>query len=162
MRKQFAVIFYALMAMHMAMAGNNICDMPGQDENVQIPSPFKDCNSLKEAEDIAGFVIEVPGDIEGYDNPVISAIKDDLIQIMYYNGDESIIIRKGTGSSDISGDYNIYEENKIIRLDGTDVSVKGNKGKACCAIWNVNGYSYSVSAPGISLDEMKKIIKAVK
>ena len=41
---------------------------------------------------------------------IIQAIENDIIQVIYDDGTNSIYIRKGAGTEDISGDYNEYEQ----------------------------------------------------
>ena len=78
-------------------------DGEADEENTQIANPWVDCASMEDAVKIAGFSFEVPKQIEGYPNQVIQAIENDIIQVIYDDGTNSIYIRKGAGTEDIGG-----------------------------------------------------------
>ena len=122
-------------------------DGEADEENTQIANPWVDCASMEDAVKIAGFSFEVPKQIEGYPNQVIQAIENDIIQVIYDDGTNSIYIRKGAGTEDISGDQ---------------VTEKGNDGKVSVAIWNDENYSFCVGTPGMSAEEIAAIIEQVK
>lgn len=133
------------------------------DENMQIANPWVDCYaSMEDAVKIAGFSFEVPKQIEGYPNQVIQAIENDIIQVIYNDGANSIYIRKGVGTGDISGDYNEYEQSDEVSIGEYQVTEKGNDGKVSVAIWNDGNYSFCVGTPGMSAEEIAAIIEQVK
>ncbi len=138
-------------------------------------SPFTDCKSLEEAEEVAGFDISIPDKIEGYDAISYAAMQQDkLIQVDYSKDDNRYIcIRKAVGDEDISGDYNAYKEETRTELDGRQVTFKGNDGKVSLATWTDGDYAYSLmyadltddtagSKTGISLEQMKELVSKVK
>ncbi len=138
-------------------------------------SPFTDCKSLEEAEEVAGFDISIPDKIEGYDAISYAAMQQDkLIQVDYSKDDNRYIcIRKAVGDEDISGDYNVYKEETRAELDGRQVTFKGNDGKVSLATWTDGDYAYSLmyadltddtagSKAGISLEQMKELVSKVK
>ncbi|MBQ6655534.1 MAG: hypothetical protein IJM79_08455 [Erysipelotrichaceae bacterium] len=120
--------------------------------------------SLAEAERIASFPISVPE--SAGDQPIgkIGVIENTAISVYY--GDEenvSVIIVKGKGSEDVSGDYNEYAERSVISLESREVTLEGNGALICKAIWTDGQFSYAVLAPeGLSLDDIKPIIKATE
>lgn len=115
-------------------------------ENVQIPNPWVDCKTIEEAEALAGFDFQLPETPEGYAIENISAIKDDIIQVIYQKGEQEICIRKGAGTDDISGDYNVYDTTVTKELTASTATFKGNGGKFSLAIWNDGEYAYAVSS----------------
>lgn len=138
-------------------------------------SPFTDCKSLEEAEEVAGFDISIPDKIEGYDAISYAAMQQDkLIQVDYSKNDNRYIcIRKAVGDEDISGDYNVYKEETRAELDGRQVTFKGNDGKVSLTTWTDGDYAYSLmyaditdettgSKAGISLEQMKELVSKVK
>lgn len=144
----------------------------GADESTW--SPITDCESLDEAEGVAGIAIRVPEKIEGYENISYSAMKRyQLVQVEYHQDEQHYIcIRKAAGTEDISGDYNNYKEESTAEIDGRQVTIKGNDGKAALAFWTDGDYSYSVMAAdlteapastgaGISMEQMKTLVSAV-
>lgn len=138
---------------------------PDPDGSGYIPgmeNPFIDCTTLKEAESIAGFSLDAPKKIKGYGKRNISAVKNSLIQILYGSGKDALCIRKAAGDSDISGDYNRYEERSSVKVKGRQIMLRGTKGKINVAVWTNREYSYSVcTQSAISRKRMKKIIKDV-
>lgn len=151
MKKLIALTLCAVMALSVTACST---DKPGtKDEpekvadNVQIPNPWVDCETIADAEKLAGFTVILPKTIpEGYTQDSIEAVKDDSVQIIYKNGEEQILFRQGKGSNDISGDYNEYSDTKTLTICNLQVSIKGNNGKISVATW-VNGeYTYALSA----------------
>lgn len=133
-------------------------------ENTQIANPWKDCETIDDAADIAGFSIDSPQSIDGYPNTVIQAVDNEMIQIIYTSDTEeqSINIRKGLGSDDISGDYNVYSESGSVTVGECDVTLKGNDGKIMLATWTSGTYTYAINTPGISQEEMILLIQQVQ
>lgn len=133
-------------------------------ETTQIPNPWTDCGTLEEAEEKAGFSLEVPETIGEYSKTLIQNMDQEIIQVFYEKdgSDDGILIRKGTGSDDISGDYNEYTETKETQIGDVQVAEKGNDGTISLAIWMTDECSYSVSVPGMSEDEIAVIVEQVK
>lgn len=133
------------------------------DNSTQIPNPWEDCSSLEEAQQLAGFSIQVPDSINGYPARSIQVMDTSMIQVLYENDqDQQILIRKGTGSDDISGDYNSYHETTQTTLNDSSVTFKGNDGKIMVAIWSDGSYSYAIDASGLTSEEMTALIEQVQ
>jgi len=152
MKKLFAIMLSAVMVLSFTACSK-------QSDKNQIPNPFVDCKTIKDAEEIAGFKVTTPDKIpEGYTENVIQAIKGDLVQIIYKYGENEITFRqakKGEENEDISGDYNVYSEKNTIMTGGLEVVIKGNDGKVSNALFTNGDYIYSITAnPGeIGLDK---------
>lgn len=136
-------------------------------ETVQLPNPFVDCNTIEEAEIIAGFQAAVFEQMpQGYTQSAIRAIDHDMIELIYEDGEKSIQIRKARGRSDISGDYNSYKENTTAAIGKFQVSTRGNDGKVSVAVWEDGEYSFAVSADpaeaGISSLEISDMISSIQ
>ena len=134
-------------------------------ETVGMPNPWTDCKSLQDAEDNTGFSITVPENINGYTQTMIQTLDKEVIQAFYEkndNSDETILIRKGIGSDDISGDYNKYNEKNQLDINNYQVTEQGNDGKVMLATWTDAGYTYSVSTSEISAGEMETIIQQIR
>ena len=123
-------------------------------ETVGMPNPWTDCKNLNEAEDNVGFSITVPEKIDGYTRTMIQTLDD--------QSDSTILIRKGIGSDDISGDYNTYNEKTQLDINKNQIMEQGNDGKVMLATWTDAGYTYSVSTPGLSESEMENIIHQIE
>lgn len=113
-------------------------------DNTQISNPFIDCDTLADAAALAGFDIIVPDSVEGYEERTITAMENDMIQVLYLHGDDEICVRKAAGNEDCSGDYNEYSEEKTVTVGDREVNLRGNNGRVMVAVWAEGGYSYSV------------------
>lgn len=113
-------------------------------DNTQIPNPFVDCDTLADASALAGFDIIVPDSVDGYEERTITAMENDMIQVLYLHGDDQICIRKAVGEEECSGDYNEYSEEKIVTVGDREITMRGNNGKVMVAVWTEGGYSYSI------------------
>lgn len=56
-------------------------------KQVEIPNPFKECNSLEDAAAVAGFEMIAPDGIDGYEEKSITALENDMIQVLYQHED---------------------------------------------------------------------------
>ncbi|MGM9525297.1 MAG: hypothetical protein ACI3U1_03410, partial [Peptococcaceae bacterium] len=78
MKKLMIFALSAIMVLSMtacdAPANNEEANEQSVSENVQIPSPFIDCDTLQDAASIAGFEVIVPASISGYNQDCIQAI----------------------------------------------------------------------------------------
>lgn len=137
---------------------------PAIEENVQIPNPFIDCDTLQDAASIAGFEVIVPASIAGYNQDCIQAIDKDMIQVFYVDDAENVIlIRKAVGSEDISGDYNTYTQEDTTTVGDMEVMMKGNDGLIYLAVWTNGDYTYSVSVhSGITHTSMADLIAEIQ
>ena len=133
------------------------------DNSTQIPNPWEDCSSLEEAQQLAGFSIQVPDYIDGYPARSIQVMDTSIIQVLYEaENDQQILIRKGTGSDDLSDDYNTYSETEQITINEHDVTLRGNDGKIMVAIWSDGSYSYAIDASGLTSEKMTALIEQVQ
>ena len=85
-----------------------------------------------------------------------------MAQISYHNGDDEVMFRQARGSDDISGDYNVYETVLTVEINGAKAELRGTDGEFSGAVWQKDGFTYSVScSPAVSQDEMQRIIENV-
>lgn len=139
----------------------------GPDENddnaLQPASPFIDCDTMKKASEMAGFDITVPESIDGYEKREIQAVENTMIQVNYLSDDTDVMIRKGIGQKDISGDYTDYETEKTVTVDDSNVTVKLNGDKAYLATWTNGEHAFAVQAEaGMDMESMTGLIQSVK
>ena len=132
-------------------------------EGEQIPNPWKEYTSVKDAENAVGFSVKLPKKIRGYTKDMIQAVDGLVLQVFYKSGDKEILIRKALVSQgkDISGDYNVYTDVYQVKAFGEEVTLKGNDGRVDLALWTLGEYSYSVSVQGLTEDEMINLVKKV-
>ena len=156
-----------------------------QTDDVQIPNPFVDCASFEEAAKLAGFDFTAPDLVEGYERYTISAVENELAQIIYYNEDSisqaddetlnktdwetvdfsshDVLIRKGKGTDDISGDYNTYDETSVLTVGDRSVTVRSSDGKIYVATWTEQEYSYAIdTSDGMTEKEITALVEKVK
>lgn len=150
------------------------------ENSLEIPNPIVEYTSLEEAETGTGIPLSINADLLNmYQYHNISGIPEDLIQVKIYDnreGTESnkeLLIRKGVGTQDISGDYNIYDSSIEVQIDNVAVTFKGTGETFNLAIWNDGEYSYSVpmssnkdlldsdEKTGITQSDMEAIVKSV-
>lgn len=138
------------------------------EESVMIANPWVDYTSVEEASKAIGYDVVVPDSITGFQKQMVQATSEGekLLQVYYYNDEDlenSVLIRKGAGSEDVSGDYNEYAEVKEADIEGRTVKLSLNEDKkVCLAVWTEDGYSFSVSVPGMTEEEATAIIEQVK
>lgn len=136
---------------------------------MNVPNPWFDCGTLEDAAKLAGFSFVVPDRIEGYPSILIKAMKEKMIEVFYYDKDfaeddhKDVLLRKGVGEEDISGDYNNYPEIKTVTMHGVDVTTRGSDGLVSGAIWTQGGYSYSISADDpMTVEQIDNLVEIMK
>lgn len=145
-----------------ACTARKTTEVPSSSESVQIPNPWVDCKTIEDAQKLAGFDFQLPETPAGYTIDHISAIENDIIQVIYRNGDKEICIRKAAGVDDASGDYNTYDTAVTKDVDGVSVTLKGNNSEFKLAIWAYEEYAYSVSSSeALSEDAMTELAESV-
>ena len=112
----------------------------------QIANPFIDCASAAEASELAGFDVTFPESVPGYTGRFYQAIKGELAQCFYGTEDNKVLIRKGVGDEDLSGDYNDYADETTVTVGDVVVTERGSDGLVYVAIWTRDGYSFAIDA----------------
>lgn len=168
MTKAITLLLGAAMVLSLSSFGD-IGDLSAEDsfipnESVQIPNPFTDCDTLDEAEKLVGFELSAPDVIGQSTGRIFRASDFDLLEVIYKQGDtETARVRKAAGSGDISGDYNNYAYVGDISTNGMTVTVKGEKDNISLAIWQKDGYTYSVSVESpLSAAEMSTLVSSIR
>ena len=161
-------IALALIFAFTACGGEANTEANNEEVNNEIANPWIDCANLDEAAQIAGFDFDAPKRIDGYPNTFIQAMEKEMIQVFYSDKDledetySAILIRKGFGD-DISGDYNEYTENKTADMHGVSVELSGNDGLIYKALWQQDGFAYSIGADkGIDEALVNDLVESVK
>lgn len=76
---------------------------------------------------------------------------------------EEVMFRKARGTDDISGDYDAYSDVKEITVNETAVTLKGENGQYSLAIWQQDGFTYSLSyEPGGREDAFVMMIQSIR
>lgn len=135
-----------------------------QTGSTELPNPFVTCGTLTEAEKLAGFSLTLPHRVPGWtEQTTIRALESSLIEVTYEGQGQELVIRKGVGSQDVSGDYQVYETQQVLTAGGHEVTVKGSDGTAALAVWSDSGYTYAVSAaPGMEADALCTLVSGIR
>ena len=130
-----------------------------KDEDVQIPNPLTEHETLADLAKTVGFEVTLPAVDKAYQETAFIDISGETADVRFADGEDTITFRKAKGSDDISGDYNTYKESKTITVKGVSVSVKGNDG-INTATWQKDGFTYSFSSDkAMTQDALVKAIE---
>lgn len=130
-----------------------------KDEDVQIPNPLTEHETLADLAKTVGFDVTLPTLDKAYKETAFIDISGTIADVRFADGEDTITFRKAKGSDAISGDYNTYNENKTITVKGISVSVKGNDG-INTATWQKDGFTYSFSSDkAMTQDALVKAIE---
>ena len=137
-----------------------------ESELTQIPNPWIDCATIKEAEEKAGFEITVPDQLNGYEEKDISVMERDMIQVQFSHGEEILYFRKGLtekDGTDISGDYKEADTFEKVELGGRTVTFKEANYRILTAAWTDGDYSYAIgSSAGTEVESMTGLVQSLK
>lgn len=134
-------------------------------KGTKLANPFVDCKTMKDAETIAVFSFTVPKSIKGYPKKTIQAVQNDLIQVFYEDGaGNQILLRKGRGTKDLTGDYNVYKDKKVKTIQGKKVTMNRKQGKVYSAWWTDGKFAFAVDAleKGVSEQFVAQMVQQLK
>lgn len=99
---------------------------------------------------------------EEYNTINISVVDKNIAEITYQSETDTITYRTAKGTNDISGDNNSYTDIEIVKINNSDVTLKGNGDLYHNAGWTEAGETFSLcSNNGIEKDTMVDIIESV-
>lgn len=177
MKKFFVFTVAAALLLSLAACAQNaepaVQPEPEQQEetmldNQQIPNPWTDCASKEEAAQLAGFDLAAPDAISGVSEKSYQVMSSEdvetIFEIDYASGeDRAAYVRKAAGAEDISGDYNVYEEEQTVEAGSVSVTMKGNDGLVYLAVWTDGGYSYALNVTaGLSQSDMAALVSEIQ
>ena len=130
-----------------------------KNEDVQIPNPLTEHETLADLAKTVGFDMTLPTLDKAYKETAFIDISGTIADVRFADDEDTITFRKAKGSDDISGDNNTYKENKTIAVKDVSVSVKGNDG-INTATWQKDGFTYSFSSDkAMTQDALVKAIE---
>lgn len=108
---------------------------------------IKEYKNLEDAESSADFKISpIKVMPQGFNIDNISVESNQIIQIEYSSEHDMINFRAGKEVDDVSGDYNNYQFDNTVNINGISVSLKGNKNNEVnVATWKKDNIAYSIS-----------------
>lgn len=153
----FAVLFVGSVIVH------NTINLPSEPP-VQIVPEIVPYHSNAELSDAIGFTVkeiqELPFEIESVK---YTSYWGELADIEYAGSDNTAIFRMASGVEDVSGYYGEFTSVESHMINGYDVTIKGNDGQYLLAVWQNDGYSYSVQfIEPVSQQEMFDTIQSIK
>ena len=82
-----------------------------------------------------------------------------------YRGENGMtaLLRKSQGTEDNSGDFNQYSDVETLTMADADVTLKGVDGRFTLALWQKDGFSYSLNlSQGQSIESWAEMLCSVK
>lgn len=118
--------------------------------------------SLEELSQVVGFAVE---GLETLPFPVVetsyTAYGKEMAEVTYTGETQSLVYRKTAGSTDTSGDYTAYSHVLVLELETGTVTLKGEEGSYCLALWEDGTYSYSArTSQGYSQDQWVQLLES--
>ncbi|MBP3856005.1 MAG: hypothetical protein IK990_10400 [Ruminiclostridium sp.] len=110
-----------------------------------IASPWTEYATVDKAAKAAGVNFTAPKKIGQYEISDIQSMNG-LVEVNYKFGENTICIRKGTGTGDISGDNNTYKNVSEKKINGNTVTIKSNGKGVSLAVWTDGKFSYAINA----------------
>lgn len=165
MKKLIVLGVCAAMAFSMAACANQKepSSTTEPSSQMQLPNPFTSCETMADAEKIAGFTLTMPEHAPDWAaETTIRATRSGMIEVVHLGNGSEMRIRKAAGNEDISGDYSAYQTSNEISVGDTNVQVKGNEEKIYLATWSNGTYSYSISVnSGLVQEEITSLISSI-
>lgn len=139
----------------------------GKETGTGIPNPFHGFTTLKDAENYAGFDFTVPDSLSAdYASVDYDAIQGDLLEVFCYDADGSrvLVLRKGSGTDDISGDYNTYSVSDTLSVNDRKINVRGSGDTISVASWTDGTYAYAIEAQDspLTADRIRELAEGMK
>jgi len=127
-----------------------------------MPNPFIDCDTMKEAEKIAGFSMTTPKKIRKIKISWIQAVEDDMIQVAYESKKDEIRVRKAYRTQNLDGDYNNYKYTRYTIINKKIVKLRGDSDRFYVVNWNSGKFSYSITtAKGFTKKQVKSLVSRI-
>ena len=104
------------------------------------------------------------------DEPTASFLyMDGMAEAILDAGNDHLLLRKGLGSDDISGDYNLYPEERELNWKGLTIHCRGDEGRVRTAWWSFGGNAYSLSfntldltLSGLTDDQVTSLVNQIQ
>lgn len=126
------------------MNGHQISIQTKMPDNTQIPSPLTEHTTIEALKKAVSFNFEVPTAPAGYTISLIQDISGNLAEISFSDSKNTINYRVSSGSKDNSGNSNVYDSTKVITVNNSQITCKGNGGSISLAVWEKDGLSFSL------------------
>ncbi|MGI6029121.1 MAG: hypothetical protein ACOX81_06905 [Candidatus Heteroscillospira sp.] len=136
---------------------------PSDESPVFENNSIAEVSSAEELSETVGFEVEEPGALPFAPQDIVyTAYWTELAEITYTGDGQTAVFRKGTGSEDISGDYNSYESTAELSADGAIVTLKGSGELYTLASWTSGEFAYSLLlSDGIGEAEWLAVLQSI-
>lgn len=119
------------------------------EENLQIPNPYTEHDSLEALQEAVSFKVVVPTKLPvGYQLSQMYDISHKVAEVRWTKGESDISYRVAkyqAEQEDISGDYTVYDEVTIDQVGENRVIFKGKENQIYVATWTNGKYAFSIS-----------------
>lgn len=133
-----------------------------EEEIVGMPNPFVEYKTVDEAQKVLPFSAVVPSNVKGYELKNVSVMSNEMLQLIYKNGDKELKYRMEKGSDDISGDYNEYKDIKTVKVGDVEVKVRKSE-ETMSTIWTNGDLTFSLYSNGnLNEKDITDIISSIK
>ena len=129
---------------------------------VQTGTPFTECATIKEAEELAGFPFEFPEQIEGYTLQYVNVYGGTMIEAGYAEGDDTFYVRKAEGNGDISGDVTEYVHTERRFFGSQETELSYEEGVIRKAVWFRKTCAYAAGAENLPLSVLEILLGYVQ
>lgn len=127
-------------------------------QNTLTPNPMQRFEDVEAAGEAVGFTVSVPV-LDNID--AIFVINGEIIQIKGQYAGQAITFRMGQGSEDISGDFNVYENETSLLIQGHEITAKGNGDLISLVLWQTDEFTYSIHSEGLSEEKITALIESM-
>lgn len=133
-----------------------------EEEIVGMPNPFVEYKTVDEAQKVLPFSAVVPSNVKGYELKNVSVMSNEMLQLIYKNGDKEITYRVEKGRDDISGDYNEYKDIKTVKVGDVEIKVRKSE-ETMSTIWTNGDLTFSLySNCNLTEKDITDIISSIK
>lgn len=160
MKKRIALTLLAVLLLGLCACGK-------KEPEAGLANPWISVDSLEAAAEAVGFELSAPAQISNYKLEQVRACTPEgtrIIEATYRNSaGEEVVIRKGEGNDDISGDYNQYDSQGEQDVNGLNVMMKANGDTVRVASWTNGGFAYAVNlTKGMEMHEISDLIGVIQ
>lgn len=126
-------------------------------------SGIETVSSLDELSTAVGFTVdEIKNMPFVADEITYTSYWQTMAQITYSGEGQSLTFRKSSGTEDNSGNYTAYADRLQIACGTINIELKGDDGLYYLAVWQNDGYSYSIScAGGLDASDFAAIVSGI-
>lgn len=127
-------------------------------------APTQEFDTLEALSAAAGFAVQEPQTLPfAVQETTYTLLFGELAQVEQTGvAGERVLYRVSQEEGDNSGDYNLYTVEQQVNWNAVDVNLKGNEDGFHLAVWQADGFSYSLSSSvGLTLEQMQNILESI-